>query len=116
MIVIETFERGSSPRYRPAASPIVIQDRHVMIGGGARQHHKPALSHSPALDQAMTYARRRDALDHLRVDQSPPRDGHFCLPRSGPIELDTPFDRFPDRPVKRHVGNRPAGAEIPHSV
>ncbi len=25
MIVIETFERGSSPRYRPAASPIVIR-------------------------------------------------------------------------------------------
>jgi hypothetical protein len=25
MIVIETFERGGSPRYRPAASPIVIR-------------------------------------------------------------------------------------------
>ena len=25
MIIIETFERGSSPRYRPAASPIVIR-------------------------------------------------------------------------------------------
>jgi Putative transposase len=25
MIIIETFERGASPRYRPAASPIVIR-------------------------------------------------------------------------------------------
>jgi hypothetical protein len=25
MIIIETFERGSSPRHRPAASPIVIR-------------------------------------------------------------------------------------------
>jgi hypothetical protein len=25
MVIIETFERGSSPRYRPAASPIVIR-------------------------------------------------------------------------------------------
>ena len=25
IVIIETFERGSSPRYRPAASPIVIR-------------------------------------------------------------------------------------------
>ena len=25
MVIIETFERGASPRYRPAASPIVIR-------------------------------------------------------------------------------------------
>jgi hypothetical protein len=25
MVIIETFERGSSPRYRPATSPIVIR-------------------------------------------------------------------------------------------
>jgi hypothetical protein len=25
MIIIETFQRGTAPRYRPAASPIVIR-------------------------------------------------------------------------------------------
>jgi hypothetical protein len=25
MVIIETFQRGCSPRYRPAASPIVIR-------------------------------------------------------------------------------------------
>jgi hypothetical protein len=41
MIVIETFERGGSPRYRPAGIPNRDQDRHLMIAV-ARQHHKPA--------------------------------------------------------------------------
>ena len=31
MIIIETFQRGSSPRYRPAASHRRDQDRHIMI-------------------------------------------------------------------------------------
>ena len=31
MIIIETFERGASPRYRPAASTDRDQDRHIMI-------------------------------------------------------------------------------------
>ena len=67
MIIIETFQRGSSPRYRPAASG--DQDRHIMIKVGARQHRNAA-SCFARLSTGNDQTRLRTARDSRRVVRS----------------------------------------------
>ena len=73
MIVIETFQRGSSPRYRPAASTSRDQDRYIMIRLDPWLHPIAAL----LLRRLLTgndHACPRVALDGRLVIRSPLRD------------------------------------------
>jgi hypothetical protein len=79
--VIERFQRGCSPRTRPATSPIVNQDRHLMIKVGARQHHKSACQFR-RLSTGHQIARRRGNLAMafiLRKPRTPCQITNFNL-------------------------------------
>jgi putative transposase len=69
MIIIERFQRGASPRYRPAAAPRRHQDRHIMIKVGARQNCSAA-SLLRRISTGNDQARPRAARDSRRVVRS----------------------------------------------
>ena len=76
MIIIETFERGCSPRYRPTASDARDQDRHLMMPIARPRHAEMLLASSPAPQPATACARqtshsRRIARAHLRRSIQP---------------------------------------------
>ena len=73
MVIIETFQRGASPRYPSRSIHRRDQDRHIMIKIAARQNRKAALllrRFSTGNDRTRPHA----VLDTHRVVRSPQRD------------------------------------------
>ncbi len=73
MIIIETFQRGATPRYPSRGSLRSDQDRHIMISVNFRRSPSAVLL-LRRLSTGNDQARHRAALDSRRVVPSPLRD------------------------------------------
>jgi hypothetical protein len=82
-----------------------------MISVGSRRDSSAAALLLRWLSTSNDLARRRDALDNRRVDQSPLRDADSAY-RDRPTELATPSTAFPER-RSTHLGNRTPAPKSP---